>query len=944
MTRHLLFFMLLVLGSTQLMATRYEVKVSTDADTVQPLHQWLSELNTAIDWQRRGTDVSLRLESQQATLDLVEELILKLGKASDYFQQTKMDHSGVIEIQPLYKLIQQKQLKFVLSVNMIESQPIGIEFKKRVLAEATLPTWFLQPSQTVDVAAIADLARAEIVALSHLGELEKYGQLDVWLWRLWNRGDRQRLGPVLVKVAQSYPNYSPPEELIRLLNQPVITRIQRAILEAIDSQNDKQLLALYSSHPRAFNCGFIQSLWGLAEAVVRQKGGDRSFPVYLQIIVTCQSASQRIDTLYKAKSALPLEYIWSLVEMERANARPMKQALRFQQFISELQRESLQQALALNDVPSALDIIKVLSPQVMKQQDVLSANQFAWIYFDLKAYGHAEVWFQRVLEWESQNQSAAEGHLLILLYQEKFDEALAWVEQRQTWMTGVDDLIRNIYLRAAWTALREEQFSKVERLLKNCSSCVHNGIEELHIRALLLYKTGKNSQEVFAILYRVAPTDAVEKSYAAALEGGGQWELLAQLSARHNGAFTEAYHRHLAALAYADGLLLLKNDYDSYSPIVTEDYSGFWGLAGLSGRVRKGERDLDYLNLKWLPHVQARMTHERQELRVWVNQVQMRTKRPHGDFPFGHYLLSTPGFSPKHEVDHGLEPALLWSLEGPHSWRLFISRTPTDGAISSEWLARVSWQARIDPLKGKLGVDLFRDSVRDSVLSYVGMQDIYTGLSWGQVLRQGVEVHYTSSGLTNSISADLTLESLKGEHVRHNDHWQLTLVQAYDRTHENESHRVFGPMLQLEQYDKNLNYYTWGHGGYFSPQSRVALGVFADWLSQQGSIWLAHLKADLSLAYTEQDKAPCYAKSPVVNTANRCVFEYNGETEFGPAGSLEAHAARQLSPHWTVGGGARYARAEEWEELSYHLFLRFNMSPRYRLYQPDLEEFSFNRL
>lgn len=944
MTLRLLIFMLIGLVSSQLMATTFEVKVSTTKDHLDSMQNWLSELNDNVAWQRRGTDLSLSLDSQEKASELTSALILKLGTASDQFPQSKLSRSGVLEIQPLYTLIQQEKLTLVLRVTLSEAHPVGVEFRKIVLADTKLAEWISLPAQTVDVAAIAELAQAEIAVNSYLSELEKHGQLDVWLWRLWNSGDRQALEHALVGLKRTHPDYSPPGELLKWRQQPAITSIQMAIINAIEEQNDDQLLSLYASHPKSFNCRFIQSLWGLAAATARHSGADKSYPNFLHIVLTCQSASQRIDTLYKAKSLLSPEQIWSLVEVERAHTRNLKQERRFQQFLSELQRESLQQALDLEDMPTALEFIRAMAPRVIAEKDVIAASQFAWIYFNMKAYGHAEIWFQRVLKWQPQNQSAAEGHLLILLYQERFDEALDWIAERQSWLTDSEELIRDVYLRAAWAALGENQFDKVDRLLANCASCSEDQIEEQHLQALLLYKKGENSLAAFAKLYRMAPTEKIANSYAAALESAEQWALLAELSARDNGPFTKAYHRHLAALAYADGLLLLKNEYDPDFPVSTDDYSSPWALGGLSGRLRRGDRDLDYLNLHWQPHLQARLTHERQELRLWVNRIDMRTKKPDREFPFGHYLVSAPTSTAEHTIDEGFVPGLLWSYEGQNFWQLFVSRTPSEGVRSPEWIARIRWQSRLEAIGGRLGIELYRDSVRDSVLSYVGMQDIYTGLSWGQVLRQGIEFQYTSSGLHHPISVVLDLETLTGDDVQKNKHWQLTMVQGFDRTQDNESHRVFGPILQLEQYDENLNYFTWGHGGYYSPQIRVALGIFGDWLSQQGEDWLAHLKADLSLAYSEQDSAPCYAITPKVVAANRCLFEYSADTSFGPAGTLEAHAARQLSPHWQVGVGARYALADEWEELSYHLFLRFFVEPRYHVYQPDLEEFLFNRL
>lgn len=154
---------------------------------------------------------------------------------------------------------------------------------------------------------------------------------------------------------------------------------------------------------------------------------------------------------------------------------------------------------------------------------------------------------------------------------------------------------------------------------------------------------------------------------------------------------------------------------------------------------------------------------------------------------------------------------------------------------------------------------------------------------------------------------------------------------AYRRLYGSESLNVTaGVSLNYQSYDRNLAYFTTGHGGYFSPQSFVSLAfpIDARWKSGDWSI-----NAQFAPGYQtyQQDAAVLYPNDPVAQGQlaalkllnNDVRAQYDGESNSGFAFSGGIEGWRQMGPT-AIGLDARMNTFGNYDE--YRMTMRLKQA------------------
>ncbi|MGC4252381.1 MAG: cellulose synthase subunit BcsC-related outer membrane protein [Sphingobium sp.] len=134
----------------------------------------------------------------------------------------------------------------------------------------------------------------------------------------------------------------------------------------------------------------------------------------------------------------------------------------------------------------------------------------------------------------------------------------------------------------------------------------------------------------------------------------------------------------------------------------------------------------------------------------------------------------------------------------------------------------VTWRAAVSPrLSPHANARLWfeRKPVTDSVLSYAGTRDPVTGDFWGQVMRigGGASLSYDRDG--TGLYGDLSYYRYRGDDVRRNRSFQVNAGGYLPFYRGDRSSLTGGINVNYQDYANNQNYFTFGHGGYFSPQS-----------------------------------------------------------------------------------------------------------------------------
>lgn len=212
--------------------------------------------------------------------------------------------------------------------------------------------------------------------------------------------------------------------------------------------------------------------------------------------------------------------------------------------------------------------------------------------------------------------------------------------------------------------------------------------------------------------------------------------------------------------------------------------------------------------------------------------------------------------------------------------------------------------------------------VTDSVIAYAGTRDPVSGQTWGQVMRlgggAGLSVDRNGSGAYGTVAYN----RYRGTNVRKN-HGVEANVGGYLRVYRTEHSAVTsGINVNYQSYDNPQNYFTYGHGGYFSPQSFLSVSfpvrysLDKDQLSVRAAVtpgYQSYSQKDAALYPTDDTRQ---AQLNLLKSQDSDVrARYDSLSKTGFALSAEGSVYYQISPSTRIGGEASYNTFGSYDEL-----------------------------
>lgn len=218
-----------------------------------------------------------------------------------------------------------------------------------------------------------------------------------------------------------------------------------------------------------------------------------------------------------------------------------------------------------------------------------------------------------------------------------------------------------------------------------------------------------------------------------------------------------------------------------------------------------------------------------------------------------------------------------------------------------------------------------RRAVTDSLLSWAGAVDDRTGTSMGPVMRTtgraqlevpiGAGFAYGGGGYS----------SFEGDNVASNTRIEAGAGVSLPITKTESGELTAGVDLVYFGYDRNLRYFTLGHGGYFSPQQYTALNIPVDYRGRAGDVRY-RIGATAGYAAYHEDRAPLFPNSPglqgqaealaaaTAGSASPVNAFYPGQSQSGFVGGVRAELEWAINPALTLGGAIRYDKAANFDE------------------------------
>lgn len=243
---------------------------------------------------------------------------------------------------------------------------------------------------------------------------------------------------------------------------------------------------------------------------------------------------------------------------------------------------------------------------------------------------------------------------------------------------------------------------------------------------------------------------------------------------------------------------------------------------------------------------------------------------------------------------------------------------------------RKSWEA------GKLdyALEFSRRPQTSSLLSYAGTHDPATGEIWGGVTKTSVNgrVATTFDQLYTFASAEYGV--LRGKNVLDNNRLALRVGADKDVLRREDMRLNLGLKLAFWRYKENEAYYTFGHGGYYSPQTYTSLSLPVEWSGRNGKLsYLARASVSRSRTW-EKDMNYYPTDTALQDEAATGHSVYSGGSGGGFGHALRLAAEYQVTPHLAVGGRYDEERSDYYAPNSILVYLRY-------LFQPHLEPVRF---
>ncbi|QSX35314.1 BCSC C-terminal domain-containing protein [Shewanella avicenniae] len=240
-----------------------------------------------------------------------------------------------------------------------------------------------------------------------------------------------------------------------------------------------------------------------------------------------------------------------------------------------------------------------------------------------------------------------------------------------------------------------------------------------------------------------------------------------------------------------------------------------------------------------------------------------------------------------------------------------------------------SWTPQLNnTTRLELGIE--RRAVKDSVLSYAGTVDPMSGETWGGVTKTGLKAGIGFDDGELGMYGNLGGYLYKGSHVDSNTAFDIALGGYLRPINDKERELQTGVHVSFQVFDKNLGHYSFGHGGYFSPQDFVSIAFPIKYSEKHEKYNFAINFAPGFQSFTEE-RSDYFPNEPVLqglanlmaqlNLIEESVYSANSKTGFGM--SLNAQGEYEFSPSFTLGGKVGFDNFGNYQETSASLYLKY---------------------
>lgn len=255
-------------------------------------------------------------------------------------------------------------------------------------------------------------------------------------------------------------------------------------------------------------------------------------------------------------------------------------------------------------------------------------------------------------------------------------------------------------------------------------------------------------------------------------------------------------------------------------------------------------------------------------------------------------------------------------------WRVDLGTTPIGFPVTNI-VGGIRFSVPNDYVGLRFNVS--RRPVTGSVLSYAGVHDPVTGDVYGGVLQTGADMRISRDVGTATAFAQFGGFVYTGRNVATNQSFKLrtgfTVPVAQARNWRLES----GLIGNYWHYSRNLDFYTYGQGGYYSPQRYLSVGVPLRWSGRSGNMsW--ELRGSLGYSSTYEASSPFYPTSSRLQQASGDRM-HSGGPGGGVSYSLGGVLQYNFTPKLAAGISFSIDRSHDNAPSTAMLYFRYLFNP-----------------
>lgn len=263
-------------------------------------------------------------------------------------------------------------------------------------------------------------------------------------------------------------------------------------------------------------------------------------------------------------------------------------------------------------------------------------------------------------------------------------------------------------------------------------------------------------------------------------------------------------------------------------------------------------------------------------------------------------------------------------------WKADIGTIPINFEIN-DWVGGFQYSGDLGEFYWS--TELAKRPIASSLLSFSGSYDPYSGQKFGGVTSLGVNFGFGyDQGESLGVWSSFGYHKISGTNVLDNSRSRAMGGVYYRLLTENPFQLTVGLNALTWSYEKDLSEYTFGQGGYYSPQSYASISLPIDLFGQIGDDFSYLLRVIPSASQTSDDFSLYYptnaqyqSQALLVDGAPFFGGDDSKETSIGM--SYQGAFEWRFATRWTVGATFSIERSDFYEPSFGMIYFRYALDP-----------------